>query len=117
MEGQGKKIQYGFDHPRRYHDAILKCQGVSDYQLHPRYRSEMKAYLDNMKKEKTKAKGKSQLDENEADAIGFGLYEQLCQWAVEAGTLVGIFIWAFITTQWNVMGRTVNVDPLGFHNL
>ena len=114
---KAKTIQYGFDHPRRYHDAVLKCAGVSGYQLYPAYRTDMKAYLDNMKKEKTKAKGKRQLEENEANPIGFGLYEQLCKWAVGSGTTVGIFIWAFLTTQWNIMGRTVNVDPLGFHNL
>ena len=53
-----KTIQYRFDHPRRYHDAVLKCAGMSGYQLHPAYRTDMKAYLDNMKKEKTKDKGK-----------------------------------------------------------
>ena len=52
----------------------------------------MKAYLDNMKKEKTNAKGKRQLDENEADPFGFGLYEKLCKWAVDSGTLVGFFL-------------------------
>jgi hypothetical protein len=46
-----------------------------------------------------------------------GLYEQLCKWAITAGTLSGIYVWAFATTQWNIMGRTVNVDPMGFHNL
>lgn len=114
---KAKKIQYGFDHPRRYHDAILKCSGLSQYQLHPRYRTVMKAYLDNMKKEKAKAKGKNQVEEHDADPIGIGLYEQLCEWAVEAGTKPGVFVWAFMTMQWNIMGRTVNVDPLGFHNI
>ena len=114
---KAKGIQYGFDHPRKYSDAVLKCAGVSSYGLHPKYRTSMKAFLDNLKKEKAKAKGKRQLDQQEADAIGFGLYEKICEWAVDSGTVVGIFCWAFITTQWNVMGRTVNVDPLGFHNL
>ena len=112
-----KTVQYSFDHPRRYHDAVLKCAGVSRFTLHPNYRREMKAYLDNLKKEKSKAKANSQLDENDADPIGIQLYEQLCKWAVKSGTIIGIFVWAFLTTQWNVMGRTVDVDPLGFHNL
>ncbi len=77
----------------------------------------MKSYLDNMKIEKKKAKGNCQLYENEADLIGIGLHEQICKWAIEAGTLRGIYIWAFATTQWNIIGRTINVDPLGFHNL
>lgn len=59
---KAKKIQYGFDHPRRYHDAILKCAQSSRYNLPPNYAPEMKAYLDNMKKEKAKAKTNGQID-------------------------------------------------------
>ena len=114
---EAKTIQYAYDTPRKYHDAILKCAGVSKYKLPPDYKPKMKSYLDNLKIEKNKAKGKRQLDENEADPIGIGLYEQLCKWAIAAGTLSGIYVWAFATTQWNIMGRTVNVDPMGFHNL
>ena len=114
---EAKTIQYAYDTPRKYHDAILKCAGVSKYKLPPDYKPKMKSYLDNLKIEKNKAKGNRQLDENEADPIGIGLYEQLCKWAITAGTLSGIYVWAFATTQWNIMGRTVNVDPMGFHNL
>jgi hypothetical protein len=64
----------------------------------------MKAYLDNMKIEKNKVKCNLQLDENEADPIGIGLYEQLCKWAIGAGTLSGIYVWAFTSTQWYIMG-------------
>ena len=71
-------IQYGFDHPRMYHDAVLKCSGKSNFSLHEDYRSHMKVYLDNLKKEKAKAKTDQQLDENGADPIGFQLYYQLC---------------------------------------
>ncbi|KAL3765640.1 hypothetical protein ACHAW5_000323 [Stephanodiscus triporus] len=114
---EARTVQYAFDTPRKYHDAILKCAGVSKYKLPLDYRPKMKSYLDNLKIEKNKAKSNRQLDESEADAIGIGLYEQICKWAIEAGTLSGIFVWAFATTQWNIMGRTINVDPMGFHNL
>ena len=79
----------------------------------------MKVYLENMKKEKVNAKGNRQLDKNEADPIVFGIYEKLCEWIIGSGTVVRKFILVFITTQWNVMGRTVNVDldPLVFHDL
>jgi hypothetical protein len=77
----------------------------------------MKSYLDNLKIENNTAEGDCQLDENEANPIGIGLYEQICKWAIDVGTLSGIFVLAFATTQWNIMGQTLNVDPLGFHNL
>ncbi len=101
---EAKTIQYAFDTPRKYHDAILKCAGVFKYKLPPDYKPKMKSYLDDLKIEKNKAKGKRQLDENEADPIGIGLYEQICKWAIAAGTLSGIYVWAFATTQWNIMG-------------
>ena len=94
-----KTVQYGYDHPRRYHDAILKCCEVSDYSLHPAYRPTMKAFLDNLKKEKATAKANAQLDEKDSDKIGFGLVEKICSWCVMFGTMLSIFIWAFILTQ------------------
>jgi hypothetical protein len=52
----------------------------------------MNSYLDSLKIEKNKAKGNCQLDESEADPIGIGLYELICKWAIEAGTLSGIYV-------------------------
>lgn len=112
-----KKIVYGFSHLRKYHDAILKCSNFSKGgKLTEKYKTDMDAFLDNLEKEKTVAKSNNQVDEKDADAIGINLVEQICKWAVASGTAVGIFVWAFMVCQWNCMGRTVNVDPLGFHN-
>ena len=112
-----RTTQYAFDTPRKYHDAILKCAGVTKYNLPSSYRMSMTAFLDNLKIEKNVAKGNCQLDEGEADPISIGLFHQICVWAIAAGSLSGIFIWAFSVVQWNIIGRTVNVDPLGFHNI
>ena len=112
-----KTMQYSYDHPRRYHDALLKCCEVSDFELHPQYRSQIKSFLENLKKEKATAKANNQLTENDSDPIGMPLLERLCLWCVSCGSLTAMFVWAFIVTQWNLMGRTVNVDPLGFHNI
>jgi hypothetical protein len=112
-----KTIQYNKDYIRGFHDAILKCAKYSSYDLPLSYYPAMKEYIDTMKKEKAKAKSNRQVEEKDADAIGMGLYELLCTWAVQSASLAGIMVWAFLVTQWNVMGRTVNVDPLGFHNI
>lgn len=110
----GGTMHYKFDHLRKYHDAILKCADIAGKQLPSNYRSEMKAYLLLLKKEKTEANAKGQTENKEADPINFSLYEYLCQWAIESGN---IFLWTFTVVQWNMMGRSINVDPLGFHNL
>ena len=108
--------QYTFDHMRKYHDAILwgAKKANQEFSNGCEYYIKMKTYLDTMKKEKTKAKGAGKMDEQEADPINIELYEKLCVWAIEEGS---IMVWVFTIMQWNCMGRCVNVAPLGFRNL
>lgn len=54
------------------------------------------------------------MSEQDADPISFSLYEWICKWAIESGL---IMVWAFTCMQWNCMGRSVNIAPLGLHNL
>ena len=105
---------YSYDHIRKFHDAVLYCAKLANMPLPAGYMQSMKNYLDTMKKEKTNAKTKGQMDEQEADIIPMKLARKMCEWAVLSGN---IFVWAFTIIQWNIMGRTVNVAPLGFHNL
>ena len=65
-----------------------------------------------MKKEFTIVKGEGKMEEHEADPIPFSLYEDMNMWAIEAGS---VSTWAFSALQWNCIGRTVNISPLGFH--
>jgi hypothetical protein len=50
-----KTIQYAFDTPRKYHDAILKCASVTKYFLPLSYRPARTSFLDNLKIEKNVA--------------------------------------------------------------
>lgn len=106
--------EYSYDHIRKYHDAILYCAAIAKLQLPPPYRSSMKAYLENMKKEKATAKIGGKTDEQEADPIPFVLYKDICQWSLESGNLM---LWTYTITQWNCMGRSCNIAPLGFRNI
>ena len=74
----------------------------------------MKAFIKTFKKEKAAAKSEGKCDEKDADEIPFTLFEGICCWAIKSGN---IMLWTFTVVQWNIMGRSVNVDPLGFHNL
>jgi len=108
------KLHYGFDTLRKYHDAILYCSKLADVPLPPEYKPKMKAFLDTIKKETTKAKSEGKTKEQDADPIQFPLYIFICNWAVKSGA---IMVWAFTVMQWNCMGRSINIDPLGFRNL
>jgi len=108
-----KQIKYTYDHLRKYHDAVLKCAEYSPYDLPRGYRIQMVPYLDNLKKQLTLAKSDGKVSEQDADPICFGLYEQLCTWAVMTGR---IFVWIFLVLQWNLIARACNIDSLGFQN-
>ena len=105
---------YGFEHVRKYHDAILYCSKLAKQDLPRNYLTQMKQYIQVMKKEKANAKGQGEVEEQDADEIPFALFESLCEWSIKSGN---VMVWAFTTLQWNCIGRSVNVDPLGFHNL
>ena len=111
MEG-GK--HYLFVHARKYHDSVLYCAKLAGKNLTLQYINEMKAFIKTFKKEKAAAKSEGKCEEKDADEIPFTLFEAICRWAIQSGNLM---LWAFTVVQWNIMGRSVNVDPLGFHNL
>ncbi len=67
-----------------------------------------------MKKEKANTRSNDNDEEKEADAIPWTLFEAMCRWAL---TLSNVMIWSFTIVQWNIMGRSINVNTLGFHNL
>ena len=109
-----RTTQYSFVHIRKYHDSILYGSKKAETELPRRYHNEMKSYLKSVKKEKQTAKSKGELDEEDADPINFALYEHICGWFVEDNDL---YSWAFTVSQWNCMARSINIDPLGFHNI
>jgi hypothetical protein len=74
----------------------------------------MKAHLLLIKKEHAQAKGDGETEDQEADPILFEFYKNLCLWSIKSKQIDD---WAFSTLQWNVMGRSANIDSLGFHNL
>ena len=115
---EAKGTTYGVSHLTKFHSAIVRGAEYSGgLQLTPEYRNEMDSYIDCMKREKATAKQNNQIEEKDADAIGINLYEEICEWAIEDGTSRGIVLWACSVAQWNCMGRPINIDSLGFHNI
>jgi hypothetical protein len=54
-----------------------------------------------------------ELDEDNGDPIPWGLFVQICHWSLLSGNL---FVWVFSVMQWNCLGQSISIDPLGFHN-
>ena len=107
----GNPIHYSYSHVRKYHDAILYGSHRAKVPLPEIYEIEMTGYLDSIKKEKTSAKKRGELDEQEADPINFELYRLICKLAIKSGN---IFVWAFTVMQWSCMARSINIDDLTF---
>ena len=84
-----------------------------DAALPKEYHTGMTKFLVSVKKEKKKAKEKGYLDEEEADPIAFPLYKLISQWFLEEDDIMSF---AFTVLQWGCMARSINIDPLGFHN-
>lgn len=111
-----KKTVYKYDHKRKMNDAILYCSQFAKEGNGPvtnEYRDEMKAYLDTVKKQSATQKSDGKTEERDADPWHLPLVKLICRWAVETGN---IFVWAFLLLQWNIMGRSCNVDAIGLHN-
>jgi hypothetical protein len=106
-----KPVHYSFSHLRKFQDAILFGAHRAKVPLPEIYEMEMKSYIDSIKKEKTKAKKRSEVDERVADPINFELYRMLCKFAIERGDM---FLWAFTVVQWSCMARSVSIDDLTF---
>jgi hypothetical protein len=82
--------------------------------LTPSYELEMKKCLDSFEKETKQAKVIGDLDEENAKPILWAMFVQICHWALLHGN---VFVWVFSVLQWNCLGRSVSINPLGFHNL
>ena len=51
---------------------------------------------------------------NEANPIPKDLYELICTWAIKEGNIT---LWVWTVMQWNLMARSVNIEPLALHNM
>ena len=102
-----------FSNIRKFHDSILFGAEQASEVLPQIYHQEIQKFLESFKKESVKAKRQGNVDEHDADQIPLPLYSYICEWAVAAGN---IFAWTFTVCQWNCMGRSASIDPLGIHN-
>ena len=110
----GAKIIYSESWARKHHDAILFGAEMAEEPLPAGYNQKLVSFLASYKKETAAAKERGEVDEKEADPISYALYRRILTWALEAGN---VFCWVWGTLQWNLMSRSINVDPLGFGNI
>ena len=111
--GAGNKI-YSFTHMQKVHDAILFGARTVKQVLSTTYYAEMDSFLNSFKKETADARSKGNEDEKNADPISFSLYRLILTWAVEKGN---IYVWVWTILQWNLMARSISIDPLALHNI
>ena len=107
----GKTMSY--DNIRKYFDAIQFGAAEVDCLLPVSFYQEKDKFLQAFRKQVAKAKGTGDLEEQEADPIPYGLYVLICTWGVQMGN---IMLWVWSILQWNLLARSVNIEPLCFHN-
>jgi hypothetical protein len=101
--------QYGFDHLRKYHDSILYGAARVKKLLPVGYKEEMGTFLESLEKERTAARKRGELTEEEADPIPYPLYRIICDYAINMGDA---FLWCFTILVWHCMGRPINIDDI-----
>ena len=104
----------GYENIRKYWDAIQYGAKEASISLPVTFYQAKEKFLSAYKKEVAAAKVKGEVDEQEADPIPMSPFALMCRWAVGEGN---IFVWAWSILQWNLMGRSVNVEPLNLRNI
>jgi len=109
VDVEGRLIFYGWDHLRKYSDAIQFGNKRGNDQLPEGWNIKMKEFLDSLKKENQQKKKSGQVEENESDPITMPFYMTIVKWCVTRGY---ILLWLFTVLQWNCMARSNNIDGL-----
>ena len=110
----GKQFLKSRDDMRKYGDAIQWGAETAGQTLPKTYFERMDKWKKAYKKEYADAKEDGRTEENDAEPISAILFTMLCTWAVHENN---IFVWVFGLMQWNLMARSINVDPISFHNM
>jgi hypothetical protein len=99
---------------QKIHDAVLFGSEKLKQALSSSYHSEMDSFLASFKKETADARSHGNVDEEKADPISFSLFQMILVWAIERAN---IFVWVWTILQWNLMARSISINPLAFHNI
>ena len=105
---------YSYTHMRKIHDAILFSARTVKQILSSTYYSEMDSFLASIRKEIADARSRGNVDEKSADPISFYLFRLILTWAIERGNML---VWVWTILQWNLMARSISIDPLDLHNI
>ena len=100
-------------HLRKFKDAVVWGAKIAEEALPSKLHRTLEGFLKGYDKELTNAKKAGKVVEQSADPIPFVLYKLILQWALESSN---IFVWFWTLTQWNMMARCANIDPLRFDN-
>ena len=111
-KGNGKTSS--FENVRKYFDAIQFGAKEADVLLPITFYQAKDKFLPAFKKQVAKEKKNGNLDEHEADPIPMSLFILICTWAARCGNIM-LHIWTIL--QWNLMARSVNIEPISLHNI
>ncbi|KAL7541385.1 hypothetical protein ACHAXR_011858 [Thalassiosira sp. AJA248-18] len=114
VDDEGNEILKSPEDLRKYGDAVKWAAEMAGQMLSRTYYHEMDKWKASYKKEYAQAKKAGRVEENEADPITAKLFRLMCKWAIEENN---VFLWVFSLLQWNLMARSINIDPIAFHNI
>ena len=82
---------------------------LQQIEVSEKFKTEMKVFLANYKKKFATAKQKGEVTEQASEKLSSGVYRFLSLQAIKDGNS---FLWAWLTMQWNLMCRSINVQTI-----
>jgi hypothetical protein len=97
----------------KYMNALVYGAVQRRVKLSDSFVANIEALVKSYKNEFKKAEQRGEVDKSDSDPITRPLYLLILSWFLESGEISN---WLFSLLQWNCIGRSINIDPLGFQN-
>ena len=99
-------------HMRKYLDALSAVAQVYGREVNPVHLKELHTHKMSMRKEQVKAASEGKTVKCDADPIPFPMYNAFANHLMELGDYKNL---AWVTMEWNMMGRSQHVENLAYH--
>ena len=110
--GKEREVHQSLVHLRKFLDSLSNVANVYKRTLDPTDLKEIHAHKLSMRKEHTKAASEGKTVKCDADPIPYPMYDAFARYLLERGDFKNL---AWVTMEWNMMGRSQHVENLAYH--
>ena len=112
MKLDGKPM--GLINLQKYRDAIQWGSREAKEPLPSSFFNETEKFMKSYKKEEATKKKDGLRDDKTADPISWMIFVLFLNWSLQNNN---IFVWVYSILQWNCIALSINISPMGLHNI